>query len=206
VDSFWIDQTEVTNKMYSLCVEAGACEEPTNTSSYSNSSYYGNPEFNEYPVIHVDWIMARNYCEWVDRRLPFEAEWEKAARGDNSLAYPWGNDFVGEKVNYCDKSCPFDWFDTSADDGFADTAPVGSYLEAASPYGALDMAGNVWEWVADRYTSTYDEDSPATEDRVVRGGSFYNHMDDIHSARRLAFQTSFISFDLGFRCAMDETP
>ena len=81
LDAFWIDQTEVTNKMYALCVDAAVCEEPTDTSSSTHSSYYGNAEYDNYPVIYVDWNMAKTYCEWADRRLPTEAEWEKVARG-----------------------------------------------------------------------------------------------------------------------------
>jgi len=146
LDAFWIDQTEVTNKMYALCVDAGICKEPTNISSYTHSSYYGNSEYDDYPVIHVDWNMAKAYCEWAGRRLPTEAEWEKAARGPDVNIYPWGNTFDETLANFCDTNCSFDWANKSFNDIYADVSPVGNYPSGKSIYGVLDMAGNVWEW------------------------------------------------------------
>ncbi|MBK8615505.1 MAG: SUMF1/EgtB/PvdO family nonheme iron enzyme [Anaerolineales bacterium] len=96
LDAFWIDQTEVTNAMYAKCVAEGGCtDEPTNSSSYTHSSYYGNPEFDDYPVLYVDWNMANAYCSWAGRELPTEAQWEKAARGTDARIYPWGDIFDG---------------------------------------------------------------------------------------------------------------
>lgn len=146
LDAFWIDQTEVTNAMYARCVQAGACNSPGSVGSFTRDGYYGDSEFDNYPVIYVSWNDANAYCSWADRRLPTEAEWEKAARGENALVYPWGNNFDGTRVNFCDKNCSFDWADKASDDGYADTATAGSYSNGASPYGALDMAGNVWNW------------------------------------------------------------
>ena len=210
LDAFWIDQTEVTNAMYAKCVEAGVCKEPISKTSNTRASYYSNSEFDNYPVIYVDWNMAKTYCEWVGRRLPTEAEWEKAARGESAFVYPWGNDFDGTKVNFCDKNCPLDEADKSSDDGFAETAPVGSYPNGASPYGALDMAGNVWEWVNDWYDVYPGGDPNASSDfgqnfRVQRGGTFYNDAGNVRSATRWASVPTFSENIVGFRCAVSET-
>ncbi|HLO16956.1 MAG TPA: SUMF1/EgtB/PvdO family nonheme iron enzyme [Anaerolineales bacterium] len=217
LDAYWIDQTEVTNAMYAKCVNNGGCNPPISTNSYTRGSYYNNAEFDKYPVIFVDGNMAKAYCEWVSRRLPTEAEWEKAARGESAFVYPWGNDFDESRVNFCDKNCPYERADKSSDDGFADTAPVGSYTNGASPYGALDMAGNVWEWVADRYDAKYyatpgekvsnpQNPAPANEqNRVIRGGSWISTYDHVRSADRGFFETDDFYY-VGFRCAVSATP
>jgi len=149
LDAFWIDQTEVTNGQYALCVADGACQEPHSSASKTRISYYGNPEFKDYPVTYVDWYMAEAYCAWAGRRLPSEAEWEKTARGTDERLYPWGDEIDSTLANYGGYSREN-----------SDTTAVGSYPNGASPYGALDMAGNVWEWVADVYDFTYYSNSP----------------------------------------------
>jgi formylglycine-generating enzyme required for sulfatase activity len=181
LDSFWIDQVEVTNGMYNLCVQADVCRPPRDIRSDNREEYFGNPEFQDYPVVHVAWFDADAYCTWAGRRLPTEAEWERAARGDDKRNYPWGDELPNI-------------YNSNSLNVVGDTTRVGSYAEGASPFGVLDMTGNVWEWVADRYRPDYYAKSPLenpqgpsaeevfTTFRVIRGGSFQE--DDI--ALRLA--------------------
>jgi formylglycine-generating enzyme required for sulfatase activity len=216
LDAFWIDKTEVTNAMYATCVRDSKCEPPSGTSSYTRDTYFGNPEFDNYPVIYVTWNDAESYCVWAGRRLLTEAEWEKAASWDvdnqQKYVYPWGNDFDGTRVNFCDKNCSFGWADKSSYDGYADTAPVGNYPTGASPYGALDMAGNVWEWVSSLYKPYPYSATDGREDlstfgvRVLRGGS-WNYVDhDVRSALRNWSNPRVRTTYFGFRCAMSATP
>jgi formylglycine-generating enzyme required for sulfatase activity len=215
LESFWLDETEITNSMYEGCVQAGACEPPSSNASHKQASYYGNPEYGNYPVVFVTWFQANTYCEWTGRRLPSETEWEKAARGIDGRLYPWGNQNVtGELANFADRNTDADWADPLTDDGYQDTAPVGSYPDGASPYGALDMAGNVWEWVYDHYDAAYylipsgsNPGGPETgEARVIRGGSWYFHPRDIRAAFRYGHAPAYVSCSGGFRCANSTTP
>ena len=214
IDAFWIDRTEVTVQMYQQCVEAAVCNEPTSKASSTHSNYYGNADFENYPVIFVDWTMAKNYCEWVHRRLPTEAEWEKAARGNKESFYPWGNVFDGTLVNFCDKNCSLEWANESFDDKYADVAPVGSYVSGKSFYDVLDMAGNVGEWVADWYDGTYYHYSLNTNPtgassgthHVWRGNSWYGYGNDVRSTNRFYELPNTSNNSFGFRCAMSATP
>ena len=181
LDAFWVDQLEVTNAMYMLCVQAGTCTPPVDWASDMRLSYFNNAEFKDYPVVNVTWQQAETYCNWSDRRLPSEAEWERAARGDDFRNYPWGDEPPsGVYANF--------------DNLVRETTRVGSYLAGASPFGALDMAGNVWEWVADFYGIEYYKISPdynplgptenSTNLRVIRGGSYQDDWVDLSVSKR----------------------
>jgi formylglycine-generating enzyme required for sulfatase activity len=210
LDAFWMDRTEVTNAQYALCAAGGACTPPEYTGSYSLTSYYGDAAYDDYPVIFVNSMDAAAYCAWAGRRLPTEAEWEYAARGGLADGlYPWGDTFDGTKANFCDVNCASSYAHPDYDDGFAETAPVGSY--AANGYGLYDMAGNVWEWVNDWYSSMYYSITPAINPTgpasgdylVMRGGSWFNNGHALRVAYRYGFEL-YLADTVGFRCA--DTP
>jgi len=152
------------------------------------------------PVSSVSWFAAKDYCEWRKSRLPSEAEWEKAARGPDGLEYPWGNQWDPKITNTGD--------DGNWDEGMA---PVGSYKNNLSPYGAYDMAGNVWEWVEDWYApyegSSYKVDAFSSKNRVLRGGGggvgHYAISYFFRAATRQFSEPEMESEDVGFRCVSD---
>jgi serine/threonine-protein kinase len=213
LDAFWMDQLEVTNAMYGLCVQAGGCTLPQSLKSQRRPEYFNNPEFKDYPVIYVTWGQANTYCEWAERRLPTEAEWERAGRGDDFRTFPWGEDKAdGTLANF--------------NMLVGDTSRVGSYPAGASPFGVLDMAGNVAEWVNDFYSSDYKNAAtlnplgPAENSgfyRVVRGGSLGDAEINIRVSKRSsvlgpvlnaipgskAYLGDF-SPRIGFRCAQNQ--
>jgi len=168
LDAYWIYKHEVTNVQYRDCIEAGECA--------GDLSRY--PEDDD-PAVYIDWYEANDYCEWAGGQLPTEAEWEKAARGTDGRTYPWGE---------ASPSCNLAQFR----DCSGQTVPVGSFPAGASPYGALDMAGNVWEWVADWYDAGYYENSPDANPtgpasgtyRVFRGGSWFYYVRNLRSSLR----------------------
>jgi formylglycine-generating enzyme required for sulfatase activity len=212
LDSFWIDQTEVTNAHYRRCVAAGACAAPT-TCSWGEATYE-DPAKADHPVVCVSWQAARGYCDWAGGRLPTEAEWEYTARGPDAAIYPWGDEFDGTRLNSCDRSCPHeDQRDTDYDDGYAQTAPAGSYPDGGSWCGALDMGGNVWEWVADwhgRYPLTRQRNPTGPErgsERLIRGGSWFDYSEYgfLRADNRHAFEPRAANDLIGFRCVMPAT-
>jgi formylglycine-generating enzyme required for sulfatase activity/predicted Ser/Thr protein kinase len=146
ISGFWIDQTEVTNAQYELCVSDGGCVDAELI--YADDATFSG---DNYPVVGVSWWHAAAYCDWVGGRLPTEAEWEYAARGMDRRIYPWGDAFDGARLNFCDANCTYEYKDAEYDDRYKNTAPVGSFPTGASWCNALDMAGNVSEWLGDWY-------------------------------------------------------
>jgi formylglycine-generating enzyme required for sulfatase activity len=197
VSAFYMDKYEVTNALYKACVDAGSCTFPTNPSSATRTSYYGNPQFDNYPVVYVTWTMAESYCAWRGGRLPTEAEWEKAARGQDGRTYPWGEGASCSEANYAGCS--------------SDTVKAGCFEAGKSPLGIYDMAGNVWEWVSDFYQANYysiegnsatDPIGPDNGDtRVLRGGSYMNMVKSLRTTLRNFSDPSKSYNYVGFRCA-----
>jgi formylglycine-generating enzyme required for sulfatase activity len=194
LSAFWIDETEVTNEQYRQCVAAGGCVEPT--ACGEGIPAYEDATRSDFPVVCVTWDKAEVYCRWAGRRLPTEAEWEKAARGMSGWVYPWGNEPPDcRRANF--HGCVFG------------PIHVGSYRAGASPYGALDMAGNVQEWTADRYDATYYQIAPTNDPpgprngsfRVMRGGMWQTGAEQIRAAFRVGFDPEWDVDYVGFRCA-----
>jgi formylglycine-generating enzyme required for sulfatase activity len=206
---FWIDQTEITNGQFQQCEQAGVCKPPAAASSHYRSSYYGNSEYVDYPVILVTRDQAIAYCRWAGSRLPTESEWEYAARGPEGSIFPWGDTFDGTRLNYCDASCDAGPNDPTVNDGYAETAPVGHFPSGASWVNALDMAGNVREWVADWYANYPAEaqinpSGPASGELIVpRGGSWIDDPTLVRSANRGGNTPDYYRDYYGFRCARD---
>lgn len=208
LDAFWIDRTEVTNAQYTVFLnENGNASEGgvtwfdvdgSNAHITSQSGLFqAEGSFGDHPVTYVSWYGAQAYCEWVGGSLPTEAQWEYAARGTDNRIYPWGNQSPSEELaNYVLN--------------VGNTTPVGSYPLGASPFGAWDMAGNVWEWVADWYGADYYSSSPEANpqgpetgsNKVLRGGSWLNNQPYLRAASRVDYTPDHGDNLIGFRCLL----
>ena len=208
VGPYWIYRTEVTNAMYARCVAAGACSLPDKRSSVTHASYYGNPNYADYPVTRVSWYQARDYCRWAGGRLPTSAEWEFAARGTDGRLFPWGDAFPNANR-------------ANLNDWYGDLLPVDSFLSGASPFGVLNMTGNVWEWVSDWYSESYyalntdwnHPQGPAVGDtkngamlKVGRGGNYWIQEAISSVAIQDWEDPSSAGVGVGFRCVVDVRP
>ena len=199
VSAFYIQKYTVTNQQYMAFVNASGYQtdaERKNETETWRTAFSAGKE--NHPVVWMSWNDANAYCEWAGLRLPTEAEWEKAARGDDARLWPWGNKWDSSRLNMA-----ANMIDT--------TMPVGSFPTGSSPYGVMDMAGNAWEWVHDWYDATYyqhgedrtqDPQGPETgEDRVLRGGGFRNGMHQVRTAHRHKGGMTGYAPDHSFRCA-----
>ncbi len=198
LDAFFIDKYEVSVRSYEKYRKAADYVEPSVPFFQGDENILKTPE---YPVVGVSWYDAVNYCRWAGKRLPTEAEWEKAARGTHGLVYPWGNEIMENRVNLAGTA-----------DGFEFMAPVGSFPMGRSVYGVYDMSGNVSEWVEDYYDQFYYEKSPLmnppgpekSRNHVFRGGSWDARSADIRSGKRFAATPGRKDSILGFRCALSK--
>ena len=196
LSTFFIMKREVTNLEYQKCVEAGVCSEPM-VKETGPTSLYPDPQYGAWPVVGVDWFQAVDYCQFINARLPTEAEWEKAARGREAFRYPWGND---------EPTC--DLLNMTGCLEELDTEHVVAYEEGVSIYKLADMAGNVREWTADWFSPDYyptaDLYSPAGPEegdlKITRGGSWDDGMEDVRTAARIPMDPKEKSELVGFRC------
>ena len=218
LDAYWIDRTEVTNAEFAKCLDAGVCHPQVyETTAQTFIPYAVHPNFQNYPAFLYDYEAVNDYCQWVGRRLPTEAEWEKAARGMDERLYPWGNTLDCSRASYfyCNAATDSTPDPTGPRCGYSSdckTNPVDAYPSGASPYGSLNMAGNVWEWTSDWYQSDYYTNSPMNNPRgpatgkyrVIRGGGANSLPQDLRVTRRSSSQPEhFLDGQLGFRCAAD---
>ena len=206
LSAFSVDRYEVTNARFAAFVAATGYQteaeksgaEKADSISWRQPHGPGSVADPTHPVVYVSWQDAHAYCAWRGGRLPTEAEWEKSARGSDGRLWPWGAKFAAGRANL--------W---GTEDGYEQLAPVGSFPSGASPYGALDMAGNVWEWCADWYDANYYATGPTKDPqgpetgrfKVLRGGSWINPVPVLRSINRFEVLPVERSPYIGFRCA-----
>lgn len=216
-EPFWIGKTEVTNAEYAEFIAAGGYDNPAywtqagwrhrQSNDWTELRYWDDSTFNdpEQPVVGVSWYEALAYATWRGCSLPTERQWEYAARGPDGLIYPWGNEFDGSLLNFCDVNCEFERRNSAYDDGYRYTAPVGSYPAGASWVGALDMAGNAWNWtLSEPRDYPYDPDDgreniSSIAVRGLRGSSWIDNDRNARAASRYDFSPDFRYFSFGFR-------
>ncbi len=205
VNAFWMQRTEVSNASYAACVADSACTPPTSSASATQANYYGNDAFADYPVLFVTHDQAQDYCQWVDGRLPTEAEWEYAARfptRDTSY-YIWG-------VNPAQADASLANFGKNS----GDTTPVNALLNGANEAGLFNMHGNVWEWTADWFDENYYAVSPENNptgptggsEKAARGGSWSTNLEYISLTNRFNRDPNQGYDNVGFRCVRNVTP
>ncbi len=195
LDAFWMDQIEVTNAMYLQCMQAGGCSAPAVV-----NETYSQWIFREHPITYVTWFQAEAYCAWANRRLPTEAEWEKAARGTDGRAYPWGNEAPNPRLANFEETL------------FHEAISAYRYPLGASPYGVLNMSGNVREWVFDWYADDYYQNSPYANpqgpptggERSLRSGSYNEDRREIRVFHRYNHVPDSPGLSRGFRCAQSD--
>ncbi len=193
LDAYWIDQIEVTNAVFAKCVQSGKCEHPA---SYDN--YFDDSKYSDYPVVYINWYAAKAFCEWDNGYLPTEAEWEKAARGTDQRSFPWGN-------------IPPDNSLLNFNGTYQEPRSSYDYLIGISPYGLLNMAGNVREWVSDWFDPNYYSQSPYKNPqgpadgstKSLRGGAYWDDIKLVQTFYRESHDPASAGQNRGFRCAYD---
>lgn len=196
LDAFQIDRYEVTNYQYGQFAAATGHRKAGPPSRYAKN--VGKMRGPNQPAVYVSWDDAASYCQWKGKRLPTEAEWEKAMRGTDGRLWPWGNTEQPNGANWA-----------RINDGYEATAPVGTFKSDTSPYGVMDGAGNVMEWVGDWYSETYYRESPDKNPgspeygvyRVLRGGGYTTTGGDLRVTSRSKMVPDFRDETIGFRCA-----
>ncbi len=200
LDEFLIDQVEVTNERYMEFVKATGHRSPPNP--YGTGSLSSVKGIEHLPVVQTTWYDAKAYCSWAKKRLPTEAEWEKAARGTDGRRFPWGNDAATERRANFDR----EWQEEKT------LHPVGSLPGGDSPYGVKDMAGNAREWVSDWYAPDYYSSAPGRNPkgpekkgvvRSIRGGSWHSPVADITTSARGRGGFALQTHGTGFRCVRE---
>lgn len=207
LSSYYIDKYEVSNSQYKLCQDAGVCTEPYDVTSVMYQNYYNNATYAGFPVIWVTYNQAATFCQWAGKKLPTEAQWEKAARGKTMITYPWGDKEPADNIEATQANY------TAL---FGDVTSVMWGDDGVSPYGVYNMAGNVAEWTDtwhnidfyykanDSGIAIVDPTGPAespTDEKVIRGGSWVSLEDEITTYARDKAFPNYRYYNLGFRCA-----